>query len=122
MSDQNGIQHNATTIASALRERATHAAALQSDIAKKVGEINQHWLERIQSDSTEAWQLLFKCGGTPAVGEKIKLCEQWLEGAMKKAADDATYVLDSARSLGELELRLLSPQSVDATKPAEHTG
>ncbi|WP_210421681.1 hypothetical protein [Tardiphaga sp. OK246] len=63
--------------------------------------------------------MLFKFGGTPAVGEKIKLCEQWIEGAMKNAADDASYALDSARALGELEMRFFSPAGAAETEPSK---
>lgn len=119
MSEHNGNTHEAPSMATTLHDRATQAAAMQSDLARKVGEINQHWLERIQSGSIAGWELLFKCGSTPAVGEKIKLCEQWIERAMQKAAEDATYVIDSAKALGELELRFLSPSTADETKPSE---
>ncbi|SEI19481.1 hypothetical protein SAMN05216367_4876 [Tardiphaga sp. OK245] len=119
MSENNSVPHSVPAIATALRQRAAQAAAVQSELAKKVMEINQHWLERIQKDSTEAWQLLFKFGGTPAVGEKIKLCEQWIEGAMQNAADDASYALDSARALGELEMRFFAPADTAETKPSE---
>jgi hypothetical protein len=120
MSESNGVPHSVPAIVTALRQRAAQTAAVQSELAKKVGEIKQHWLERIQKDSTEAWQLLFKLGGTPAVGEKIKLCEQWIEGAMKNAADDASYSLDSARALGELEMRFFSPVGTMETKASEN--
>jgi hypothetical protein len=119
MSENNGVPHTVPAIAIALGQRAAQAAAVQSELAKKVGEINQHWLERIQKDSTEVWQLLFKFGGTPAVGEKIKLCEQWIEGAMKNAADDASYALDIARALGELEMRFFSPAGAAETEPSK---
>lgn len=119
MSETHGTENGKNILAAALHERAAQAAALQHELARKVSEINQHWLERIQTDSTDAWQTLFKFGSTPAVGEKIKLCEQWLEAAMKKAADDATYVLESAKALGQLELRFLSPPSTNETKPEE---
>ncbi len=116
MSENNSVPHSVPAIATALRQRAAQAAAVQSELAKKVMEINQHWLERVQKDSTELWQLLFKFGGTPAVGEKIRLCEQWIEGVMKNAADDASYTLDSARALGELEMHFFSPASAAETE------
>jgi len=121
MSEHNGIPQSVAVIAATLQQRAVQAAAVQSALGKKLGEINQHWLERIQEDSTEVWQLLFKVGRTPAVGEKIKLCEHWVEGAMKKAADDATYILENARALGQIEMRFLSSAKLEdahASAPA----
>ncbi|WP_149532730.1 hypothetical protein [Tardiphaga sp. P9-11] len=115
MLEQNGATQSAPAIAAALRQGAIQATAVQSALGKKLGEINQHWLQRIQQDSNDAWQMLFKVGGTPAVGEKIKLCEQWIEGAMKKAADDATYVLESARALGQIEMKFFTPADTKET-------
>lgn len=115
MQEKIHISDTVATVATTLRQRASNAAALQSEIGKKLADFNQHWLERVQADSTEAWQLLFKVGGTPAVGEKIKLCEQWIEDAMKKAADDSTFVLESALSLGKIGMRCLAPKEVRET-------
>ncbi len=117
MSDINGISHDVPAMVSTLRNRAAHAAEVQSEIGKKLGEMNQHWLARIQSDSTEAWQTLFKVGGTAAVGEKIKLCELWIEGAMKKAAEDAAYALECAQALGRMEMGLFSIAPPKAAEP-----
>lgn len=115
MQEQSHIPDTVATVAATLHQRSSNAAALQSKVGKKLAEINQHWLERMQAESTEAWQLLFKVVGTPAVGEKIKLCEQWIEDAMKKAADDSTFVLESACSLGEIGMRCLAPKEVRET-------
>lgn len=119
MSDSKGIPHSALAVATALRERAVQVADVQSELAKKLGEINLHWLERIQESSTDACQLLFRCAGSPAVGDKIRLCEQWIESAMKKAVDDAIYVSDSAIALGDLEFRVFIPVRATAKNTSQ---
>lgn len=121
MSEQITLNAFVAAASASLKERAELATAFQDELGKRLAAFNQHWLERIQANSTDVYQFLSKMSGTPAIGEKVKLYEQWIEGATKRSIDDLAYVLEGGRSLGELGMKCFAAcakqQTAETTPP-----
>ncbi|VIO72896.1 hypothetical protein CI1B_45450 [Bradyrhizobium ivorense] len=98
----------ARPVAEAIQSCAKRAIAVQSEFSEKLIEANRHWLEQIQIESTEAWELFRKFNSTASVAEKITALQDWSKGVTARAAEDATYAIETARSLGTIELNLLA--------------
>ena len=105
----------------AIQSYAKRAMAVQSEFSEKLIEANQHWFEQIQIESNEAWELFRRFNSTASVAEKITALQDWAKGVTARSANDATYAIETARSLGTIELNLFARKtgSVDeATQKA----
>ncbi|HLZ01177.1 MAG TPA: hypothetical protein VKR55_03390 [Bradyrhizobium sp.] len=102
MSDGQSISANT---AKSIQSLAAKAITTQSEFSEKLVEFNRHWLERIQTEANELWDLLWRSNGTPSLAEKIKISQAWLKGATERGAQDAMYALEAARTLGAIELK-----------------
>ena len=92
----------------AIQSYAKRAMAVQSEFSEKLIEANQHWFEQIQIESNEAWELFRRFNSTASVAEKITALQDWAKGVTARGANDATYAIETARSLGTIELNLLA--------------
>ncbi|MCP1966589.1 hypothetical protein [Bradyrhizobium elkanii] len=92
----------------AIQSYAKRAMAVQSEFSEKLIEANQHWFEQIQIESNEAWELFRRFNSTASVAEKITALQDWAKGVTARSANDATYAIETARSLGTIELNLLA--------------
>lgn len=111
----------ARPVSDAVQSYAKRAMAVQSEFSEKLIEANQHWFEQIQIESNEAWELFRRFNSTASVAEKITALQDWAKGVTARGANDATYAIETARSLGTIELNLLARKtsSVDeATQKA----
>ena len=117
MTDQSEVR----PVSDAMQSYAKRAMAVQSEFSEKLIEANRHWFEQIQIESNEAWELFRRFNSTASVAEKITALQDWAKGATARGANDATYAIETARSLGTIELNLFGPKtsSVDeATQKA----
>ncbi|GEC59555.1 hypothetical protein ABIF38_003244 [Bradyrhizobium japonicum] len=92
----------------AIQSYAKRAMAVQSEFSEKLIEANQHWFEQIQIESNEAWELFRRFNSTASVAEKITALQDWAKGVTARSANDATYAIETARSLGTIELNLFA--------------
>lgn len=109
----------ARPVADAIQSCAKRAMAVQSEFSEKLIEANQHWLEQIQIESTEAWELFRRLNSTVSVAEKITALQDWAKGVTARSAQDATYAIETARSLGTIELNLFARQTAGADEVAQ---
>ncbi|MCA1400485.1 hypothetical protein [Bradyrhizobium sp. BRP56] len=117
MTDQSEVR----PVSDAMQSNAKRAMAVQSEFSEKLIEANRHWFEQIQIESNEAWELFRRFNSTASVAEKITALQDWAKGATARGANDATYAIETARSLGTIELNLFARKtsSVDeATQKA----
>lgn len=96
----------ARPVADAIQNCAKRAMAVQSEFSEKLIEANRHWFEQIQIESNEAWELFRRFNSTASVAEKITAVQDWAKGVTARSAQDATYAIETARSLGTIELNL----------------
>ena len=94
----------ARPVADAIQHCAKRAMAVQSEFSEKLIEANRHWFEQIESN--EAWELFRRFNSTASVAEKITALQDWAKGVTARSAQDATYAIETARSLGTIELNL----------------
>ncbi|ERF82312.1 hypothetical protein JQ559_20240 [Bradyrhizobium viridifuturi] len=106
-------------IADAIQSTAKRAMAVQSEFSEKLIEANQHWFEQIQIESNEAWELFRKFNSTASVAEKITALQDWTKGVTARTAQDATYAIEIARSLGFIELNLFGRRTGGADRAAQ---
>ncbi|MVT70446.1 hypothetical protein GPL21_35820 [Bradyrhizobium pachyrhizi] len=95
-------------VSDAIQSYAKRAMAVQSEFSEKLIEANRHWFEQIQVESSEAWELFRRFNSTASVAEKITALQDWAKGATARGANDATYAIETARSLGTIELNLFA--------------
>ncbi|MBR0934226.1 hypothetical protein [Bradyrhizobium jicamae] len=110
--------HNEThpgAVAEAIQSYAKRAISVQSDFSEKLIEANRHWLEKIQIESNEGWDLFRKFNSTSSVAEKITTLQDWMKGFTARSAEEATYAIETARSLGTIELNLFVRRPGDVT-------
>ncbi len=98
----------ARPVSDAIQSYAKRAMAVQSEFSEKLIEANRHWFEQIQIESNEAWELFRRFNSTASVAEKITALQDWAKGATARSANDATYAIETARSLGTIELNLFA--------------
>ncbi|MBR1208489.1 MULTISPECIES: hypothetical protein [unclassified Bradyrhizobium] len=98
----------ARPVSDAIQSYAKRAMAVQSEFSEKLIEANQHWFEQIQIESNEAWELFRRFNSTASAAEKITALQDWAKGVAARSANDATYAIETARSLGTIELNLFA--------------
>src|ERR1700744_2118534 len=81
-----------------------HAIEVQSELSKRLEEATRHWLEQAQLASTEGWELFWKIHTTPSVTERIQACQAWAKSAAERISSNASYILDTARTLIAIEM------------------
>ena len=105
--------------AAAIQTCAKRAMAVQSEFSEKLIEANRHWFEQMQIESNEAWELFRKFNSTASVAEKITALQDWAKGATARSAKEATYAIETARSLGTIELNLFAREIDDADETTQ---
>jgi hypothetical protein len=111
----------ARPVSDAIQSYAKRAMAVQSEFSEKLVEANRHWFEQMQIEANEAWELFRRFNSTASVAEKVTALQDWAKGVTARGANDATYAIETARSLGTIELNLFARKtgSVDeATQKA----
>ncbi|HVX77971.1 MAG TPA: hypothetical protein VHB49_17690 [Bradyrhizobium sp.] len=108
------------TVATApiFHELAKRAIEVQSEFSQKLLEASKHCLEQMQRSSTEAWELFWKINSTPSISERLEACQAWMKDVTERSATDASYFLETARSLSEIELKMLKRPSTEFEKAA----
>jgi hypothetical protein len=104
MTDYRDNRPGAGVVAEAIQSYAQRAIAVQSEFSEKLIRANQHWFEQMQIESNEAWEVFRKFNSTASVAEKITTLQDWMKGITTRSAQDATYAIETARSLGKLNL------------------
>ena len=109
----------ARPVSDVVQSYAKRAMAVQSEFSEKLIEANQHWFEQIQIESNEAWELFRRFNSTASVAEKITALQDWTKGVTARGANDATYAIETARSLGTIELNLLARKTSSVDEAAQ---
>lgn len=91
----------------AVGEQAERVSQFQSELFTKIQEINQHWLERAQSEVALATEFASKMTSARSLPDATTVCQEWAGQRMKLAAEDANYALTAGRTLIETGTRLL---------------
>jgi Phasin protein len=90
------------------KKRLEELVAIQSEQLKKLQEVNQHWLERMQSEATLASEFTAKLTAARSMPEVATAYQEWTQRHMEMAADDAKRIFDDGQKLAETGARLLS--------------
>ena len=78
----------------------------QSDISARLADINQHYAERIKVEFLETLDVVQKLNAATLVNDKVKLCQDWLNGFSERRMEDANYAMEAAQVLGSTEMKL----------------
>ena len=95
-------------VSSALPAFAKRAMAVQSEVSDKLIEASHHCLEQIQAEQTEALEFLRKFNDNTTAADRVGALQEWLRGATERGAKNATYAMETARALAEIEARLFA--------------
>jgi hypothetical protein len=76
-------------------------------------DVTKTFLEQTQRSSTEAWELFWKINTTPSISERLEACQAWMKGTTERNAAAASYLLETTRSLSEIEMKMLKRPSTD---------
>ncbi|PDT75134.1 hypothetical protein CO675_22140 [Bradyrhizobium sp. C9] len=116
MTDRSENQVHANASVEAIQAGAKRAMVVQSEFSEKLIEASKHWMEQIQTESNEAWELFRKLGTTTSVTERIETLQDWIKGVTLRSAEDATYFIETARALGNIELNLFASRTNGETE------
>ncbi|WP_213770548.1 hypothetical protein [Bradyrhizobium sp. dw_78] len=123
MSEQENVTSLTPAFAAALHQRSAQAMNIQAEFGRKLVEVNRHWFEQIQIESSQCWDVLWKASAATSLTDKAKIFQDYLRDFTKRATDDASYMMENARALGEIETRIFAPSgraaSDAAATPAE---
>lgn len=107
MSNANEQTKSETTTKS-MQAFAERAIAAQSALSQKLVETNRHWLEQVQTESNEIWEMTRKMGSEASYADRVKVFQDWLQGVTQRGAQNAIDAMESTRMLGQIELELLA--------------
>ena len=113
MTDNIDLNSRAAVTVSTFRDLAKRAIEVQTELSQKLLDITKYCLEQTQRSSTEAWELLWKINTTPSISERIEACQAWMKGTTERSAAAASYLLETTRSLSEIEMKILKRPSTD---------
>ena len=84
-----------------------YAARVRPDqLAAKLVEINQHYLDRAHAEFMEGWDMLMKINAEQQAVDRVKAWQDWLQGFSKRRVEDAAYTADAARALSGMDIKL----------------
>ena len=81
-------------------------AEQQSELAAKLVQVNQYYLERINTEWVEGWKFLTAVNGTMLSTDKMGIYQDWLRGFSQRRMQDASYAMEVARTLSGIDLNL----------------
>lgn len=116
MTESIDLSSRSIATTSILRDFAKRAVEIQSELSQQFLEATRHCLEQTQRSSTEVWELFWKINTTPSVSERLEACQAWMKSVTERSAADASYLLEVARSIGEIELKALKRPSTDLSE------
>lgn len=97
-------------MANSIEALAERAIGAQSALSEKLVEANRRWLEQVQIESNEVWELTRRVNSEIAFVEKVSAFQDWLRGVTQRGAKDAIYTLEVARTFGELLQTMTVPR------------
>ncbi|WP_156489422.1 hypothetical protein [Bradyrhizobium sp. DOA1] len=121
MMKEAGINHDVDGAAGAFQDFAKHTIGTQTELSKRFFDIYSHWHERIQTESTQAIELLGKLTSTTSANDQIGYLQSWMKGATQRASRDVIYSIETAKALANADLPLLaSPELFKPTTLFPH--
>lgn len=114
MTENIDINFRPAVTVSTFRDLSKRAIEVQTELSQKWLDVTKHCLEETQCSSTEAWELFWKINTTPSISERLEACQAWMKGTTERSAAAASYLLETTRSLSEIEMKMLKrPSSED---------
>jgi hypothetical protein len=113
MTDDIDLNSRKAVTVSTFRDVAKRAIELQTELSQRLLDVNKYYLEQTQRSSTEAWELFWKINTTPSISDRLEACQAWMKGATERSAAAASYLLETTRSLSEIEMKMLKKPSTD---------
>jgi len=95
-------------ISTALPAFAKRAIEVQSEVSDKLIEASHHCLDQLQTESTEALEFLRKFNDNTTAAERVGALKEWLKGATERGAKNATFAMETARALADIEVKLFA--------------
>jgi hypothetical protein len=84
------------------------AIEVQSEVSEKLIEASHHCLDQIQVESAEALEFLRKFSDNTTAAERVGALKEWLKGATERGAKNATFAMETARALADIEAGLFA--------------
>ncbi len=99
---------NIVPVGTALPAFGKRAIEIQSEVSEKLIEASHHCLDQIQVELTEALEFLRKFSDNTTAAEKVGALKEWMKGATERGARNATFAMETARALADIEVRLFA--------------
>ena len=80
--------------------------AQQSQLSAKLAEVNQYYLDRINTEWIEGWKCLAAVNGTMLSVDRMGIYQDWLKGFSQRRMEDASFAMEAARTLSGIDLNL----------------
>ena len=96
------------TAAKSIQTFAERAIEAQAALSQKLIEANRHWLEQVQIESNEIWEMTRKLNSEASYADRAKVFQDWLRGASQRGAQNAVDAMEATRMFGQIELKFLA--------------
>ncbi|WP_439373426.1 hypothetical protein [Bradyrhizobium sp. DASA03120] len=110
MTKEAGINDDVGGGTGAFQDFAKQTIGTQTEFSKRFFDIYWHWQERIQTESTQAIELLGKLTSTTSPNDQIGYLQIWMKSATQRISQDVMYSIDTAKALASADLPLFSPE------------
>lgn len=77
-----------------------------SQMSEALAEVNQHYIERIETEWWEAADLVSKLNAVMLATDKVRLYQDWLKDFACRRMEDASYAIEAARTISSIEMKL----------------
>jgi hypothetical protein len=90
------------------KERFEQLAAILSELFATFQELNQHWLDRVQSEATLASEFATKLTEARSIPETAMVCQELASRRVERIAEDGKHLLGDTQKFMATSARFLS--------------
>jgi hypothetical protein len=87
--------------------QAERIGRFQAELFEKIQQVNRHWLERVQSETTLAAEFAAKMGTARSYADAATVYQEWARRQLKLTVEDASYAISTGRALMDMGSWLL---------------
>jgi Phasin protein len=103
-------------IAAIAKERFEELAEVQSGLLEEIREVNQNWLDRIQSEAALASEFTSKLTASHSIADTTAACQEWAKRRMELFTEDGQRLMTNCQRFMERAAQFLS-NGWAATRP-----
>jgi hypothetical protein len=90
------------------KKRFEELAEIQSDLFEEIREVNQNWLDRMQSEATLASEFSSKLIASHSIADTTTACQQWAKRRMELFTEDGQRLMTNSQKFMEKAAQWLS--------------